>query len=61
MRAFVTGATGLVGSHLTEQLVAQGHTVRALARTSSDTSFLRTLDVEIVKPSLSPYHSILLA
>lgn len=48
MRAFITGATGLVGSHLTEQLVAQGHTVRALARTSSDTSFLRTLDVEIV-------------
>ena len=32
MRAFVTGATGLLGSNLVQGLIAQGHEVRALAR-----------------------------
>lgn len=34
----VTGATGLVGSHLLVELVRQGKQVRALKRASSDTS-----------------------
>jgi nucleoside-diphosphate-sugar epimerase len=44
----VTGATGLLGSHLTEQLVGRGEHVRALVRPTSDVAFLRTLGVEIV-------------
>lgn len=32
MKAFVTGSTGLLGSNLVRQLVQQGHTVVALAR-----------------------------
>lgn len=32
MHAFVTGSTGLVGSNLVRLLIAQGHTVKALAR-----------------------------
>ncbi len=32
MRAFVTGSTGLLGNHLVRLLVAQGHHVKALAR-----------------------------
>lgn len=48
MKALVTGATGFVGGHLVERLAAEGHTVRALARRTSDVSLLRALDVEIV-------------
>ena len=40
----VTGATGLLGSHIVEQLVKQGQPVRALARKSSDTRFLESLE-----------------
>jgi dihydroflavonol-4-reductase len=32
MHTFVTGATGLLGGNLVRQLIAQGHTVTALAR-----------------------------
>jgi len=42
----ITGATGLLGSHIAEQLVAAGENVRVLVRPSSDTSFLDTLGVE---------------
>ena len=49
----VTGATGLLGSHIVERLVAQGRKVRALVRTTSDTSFLRELGVEIVQGNLA--------
>jgi nucleoside-diphosphate-sugar epimerase len=43
----VTGATGLLGSHIVEQLRDRGERVRALVRPRSDTSFLRPLGVEL--------------
>ncbi len=43
----ITGATGLLGSHLCEQLVGRGQPTRALVRRSSDTSFLESLGVEL--------------
>ena len=43
----VTGATGLLGSHLVEQLVARGEHVRALVRPASDVTFLRQCGVEL--------------
>lgn len=43
----ITGATGLLGSHVAEQLVARGERVRALVRAGSDTSFLRALGAEL--------------
>lgn len=46
-RALITGATGFVGSHLTERLVAEGWEVRALVRPTSDTGRLRELGVEL--------------
>jgi len=42
----VTGATGLVGSHLCKELVDKGYKVRAFVRTNSDKTFLNTLGVE---------------
>lgn len=43
----VTGATGLLGSHIVEQLVAHGERVRAIVRPTSDVAFLRQLGVEL--------------
>ena len=49
MRALVTGATGLVGSHLTRRLVQDGHAVRILARPASHVEHLQDLPIEIVR------------
>lgn len=53
MRVFVTGATGLVGSHLVERLRGRGDEVIALVRASSDVAFLRGLGVEFVEGDLA--------
>ena len=49
----VTGATGLLGSHLAERLTALGDQVRALVRPESRTDFLDALGVEIVRGDLT--------
>jgi len=50
---FVTGGTGLVGSHAIEEALKRGHRVRALMRSSSDTKFLDSLGVEKIPGDLS--------
>lgn len=52
-RDLVTGATGLLGSHIAERLIASGRRVRALVRPSSDTTFLDALGVELVRGNLT--------
>jgi len=42
----ITGATGLLGSHIVEKLVAAGQPVRALVRPGSDTRLLDSLKVQ---------------
>ena len=49
---FITGATGLVGSHVVEEAVRRGHRVRALVRGSSDTRWLDSQGVEKVAGDL---------
>jgi nucleoside-diphosphate-sugar epimerase len=49
---FITGATGLVGSHAAEEALTRGHRVKALVRASSDTRWLDTLGVERVPGDL---------
>lgn len=51
-RSLITGATGLLGSHIAESLVARGERVRALVRPTSDTAFLTQLGVELVTGDL---------
>jgi dihydroflavonol-4-reductase len=48
----VTGASGFVGSHVARQLVAGGHSVRVLARRSSNLRALDGLPVERVEGDL---------
>lgn len=49
---FLTGATGLVGSHVVEEALARGHRVKALVRASSDTRWLDERGVEKVAGDL---------
>ncbi|MCC7374989.1 MAG: NAD-dependent epimerase/dehydratase family protein [Verrucomicrobiales bacterium] len=48
MRCFLTGASGFVGANLARELVARGHSVRALLRPGSDRRGLKGVDVEDV-------------
>jgi nucleoside-diphosphate-sugar epimerase len=54
----VTGATGLLGSHIVEHLAAQGEHVRALVRSTSEVTFLRQRGVELVPGDLQDPDSI---
>lgn len=47
MLSLVTGATGLIGSHLVDALTLRGERVRALVRPTSRTHRLRELGVDI--------------
>ena len=53
MTDLVTGATGLLGSHIAERLTAKGRRVRALVRPLGDTRFLQSLGVELVTGDLT--------
>jgi nucleoside-diphosphate-sugar epimerase len=57
-RLLVTGGTGLVGSHIAEQAVERGIRTRVVVRESSDTSFLKTLDVEVVHGDINDRASL---
>lgn len=55
---FVTGGTGLVGSHVIEEALKRGHNVRALARFGSDTRLLDAWGVEKVLGDLEDEASL---
>lgn len=49
----LTGATGFVGSHVAGALVRRGDTVRTLARAGSDTAFVESLGVQVIRGDLT--------
>ena len=52
MKVFITGATGFLGSHTADRLLAQGHSVRAFVRGSSSLDWIKGKDIETVKGDL---------
>src|SRR5262249_34442620 len=54
----ITGATGLLGSHIVEQLVERGERIRALVRPQSDHSFLQQYGVELCTGDLHNSESL---
>ncbi len=54
----ITGATGLVGSHVAEQACSKGVRVRALCRSDSDTELLRQWGLEVVDGDLNDATSL---
>ncbi len=57
-RALVTGATGLVGSHIVERLLADGWTVRALVRDPRAASWLGGAGAEVSRGDLADAASL---
>lgn len=53
MNCFVTGASGFIGANLVHELVARGHRVKALVRTSSDLRSLAGVDCEQIEADIN--------
>lgn len=51
--SLVTGATGLLGSHIVERLIDRGQPIRALVRPTGDSSFLKSLGVDLITGDLT--------
>ncbi len=58
MRAFITGATGFVGSHVARALAAQGAELRLLVRSTSRTDNIADLRAEVAKGDLREPESL---
>jgi len=58
MRVFVTGATGFIGSAVTEELMAAGHTVTALARSEETAKKLSAKGIQPILGNLDDMASL---
>jgi nucleoside-diphosphate-sugar epimerase len=54
----ITGATGFLGRNLCEHLIGRGCRLRALARPTSDTAFLKALGIEIAAGDVRDVDSV---
>lgn len=57
----VTGANGFIGSNLVKRLVEQGNMVRGLVRKTSDLSFLKDVNAELVLGDINDIPSLEIA
>jgi dihydroflavonol-4-reductase len=57
-KILVTGATGLIGSHLVERLTARRYDLRALVRSTSDLHRLRGLGLELAYGDVRDYWAV---
>jgi len=53
MRVFITGATGLIGSAVTAELLSAGHTVTALARSDASAAKAEAAGAQVVRGGLT--------
>jgi nucleoside-diphosphate-sugar epimerase len=53
MKYFLTGATGFIGRHIAEELIAEGQQVRCLARKPDRAAFLASRGAEVVPGDLA--------
>ncbi|QGN33587.1 SDR family oxidoreductase [Microlunatus sp. Gsoil 973] len=58
MHVFVTGGSGLIGSAVVAELLANGHTVLALARSDAAESALRNLGAETIRGALADLDAV---
>lgn len=58
MHVLVTGATGFIGRHLVERLIAAREHVKAFVRPASNVAWLDTLGVEVTRGDLGDAHAI---
>jgi nucleoside-diphosphate-sugar epimerase len=58
MRVFVTGGTGLIGSAVVAELLSNGHTVLALARSDASTLAVEAAGAETLRGGLADLHTL---
>ncbi len=57
-KVFITGATGLIGSHLTRRLIEEGIGVRALVRNPKKAGWLKEIGAEIAEGDITNAESL---
>lgn len=58
-KVFITGATGLIGSHLTRRFIEEGFQVRALVRDPGKAGWLKDIGAEIIKGDITDAESLI--